>query len=90
MTKTSGPREKTMARREATEMKALFAITGLLLVFAFLAGCAQQPAGPGEQTPTPAATATPQLSEQEQTQAVDEFNNGLIDPDKEVVIGEMA
>ncbi|MFH1234532.1 MAG: hypothetical protein V1493_02875 [Candidatus Diapherotrites archaeon] len=71
-------------------MKSFAIIAGLLLVFAFLAGCTQQPAGPGEQTPTPAATATPQLSEQEQNQAVDEFNNGLIDPDQEVVIGEMA
>ncbi|MCX6802175.1 MAG: hypothetical protein NT067_03600 [Candidatus Diapherotrites archaeon] len=68
-------------------MKALFAIAGLLLVFAFLAGCAQQ-AGLGGQTPTP--TATPQLSEQEQTQAVDEFNNGLIDANQEIDIGELT
>ncbi|MEM0360596.1 MAG: hypothetical protein QXK06_04655 [Candidatus Diapherotrites archaeon] len=69
-------------------MKALIAIAGLLLVFAFLAGCTQQGNEPTP-TPTPAGTGTT-LSEAEQEQAISEFNSGLVDPSKEIDLGEMA
>lgn len=76
-------------------MKKFALLTALLLLFAFLAGCAQPEEEEPTATPTPTITPTPtptpeeELSEQEQGQELNEFDSTLIDENSEVEIGEI-
>ena len=73
-------------------MKAVTAIIALLLLFAFLSGCAQQGEGGEEEEPTPTPTPeeTPELDEQELNQELDDFASTLISEDSEIDLGEIA
>ena len=69
-------------------MKAMAALIGLLVLFAFLAGCAQEPPAGGETTPTPGEGDTG-LTGTEQSQELDDFESGMIAEDDEVEIGDI-
>jgi len=72
-------------------MKAIAALLALLLLFAFLAGCAQPEegdGGDGEEQPTP--TPDEGFTTQEEDQELDDFETTLISEDGEIEIGDIV